>query len=184
MAALARQAPGVDLSLKPIMPMTAFADLDARAIDLAVQPLEDIPPRFASSVLFMEEFVIATRKGHALGLRPSLKRYAAASHILISQSGDPWGNVDTDLKAQGLTRRVALTAPNVLTALAIVEASELVAAVPSRLAHMYKGHFDIALAKPPMPFGRANLRVIATQAAMRDAGVAWLYETIRSTAKG
>src|SRR5262249_49931862 len=104
--------------------------------------------------------------------------YAAASHILISQSGDPWGNVDADLKERGLARRVALTAPNVLTALAIVEMSDLIAAVPTRLAQMYKGHFNIALAKPPMTFGRANLRVIATQAAMRDAGVAWLYETI------
>jgi hypothetical protein len=43
---------------------------------------------------------------------------------------------------------------------------------------MYKSHFNIALAKAPTPFGRANLHVIATQAAMRDAGVAWLYVTI------
>jgi DNA-binding transcriptional LysR family regulator len=183
MAALAKAGPGIDLSLRPTMPMTALADLDARAIDLTVQPLNEIPPRFVSSVLYEEEFIIAMRKGHALGVKPTLKRYTAASHILISQSGDPVGNVDHDLKAHGLTRRVALTVPNVLTALAIVEGSDLVAAVPKRLAEMYRGHFDIVLARPPLPFGRAPLRVVAAKPAMRDEGVAWLFAVITSATR-
>lgn len=182
--ALSCEAPGLNLSVRATMPQTALANLDAREIDVTVQPFhEPPPPRFESAVLYEESFVVAMRKGHPLGPRPSLKRYAAAAHVLMSPHGDPFGNIDQELAAHGLTRRVAVTAPNFLCALEIVSETDLVAAVPRRQAEAYASRFPVAFARPPLPLGRSNMRVIATKAAMQDPGVAWLFKLIEKSAK-
>jgi len=180
-AELGRVAPGVDLSIRPTMPQTALADLDGREIDIAIQPLEDPPPRFVSARLYDEEFVIAMREGHRLACGLTLQNYAAASHLLVSLTGDPWGNVDTDLKAQNLARRVALTVPNFLSALAAVAETDLLAAVPRRLADIYAARLGVTLVEAPLPFGRSQIRAIATRSAMADPGVAWLLRTLEAT---
>jgi len=184
LAELARSAPGVDLSIRAMMPQTALADLDAREVDIAIQPLEDLPPRFASARLYDEAFVIAMRAGHPLAGGLTLETYVAASHLLVSLTGDPWGNVDRDLRAQGLARRVALTVPNFLSALAAAAETDLLAAVPQRLADIYAARLGVTLVEAPLPFGRSQIRAIATRSAMADAGVAWLLQTLEATSAG
>jgi DNA-binding transcriptional LysR family regulator len=71
-ARLARTAPRIDVGVRTIMPLTAFADLNARRADLVIQPLVDVPPRFAATRLYDEEFAIALRAGHPLAPRPTL----------------------------------------------------------------------------------------------------------------
>ena len=91
LAALARLGPHIDLSVRPMLPQSALADLDSRQADLVIQPLVEIPPRFHAARLYEEEFAIALRAGHALGSRLTLERYCAAKHVLVSMTGDPHG---------------------------------------------------------------------------------------------
>jgi DNA-binding transcriptional LysR family regulator len=182
--ALSRTAPHVDLSVRALMPQTALADLDAREIDLAVEPLGEVPPRFVCAPLYVEEFVIAMRHGHPLGPRPTLDAYCAASHVLLSLAGDPHGNVDLALAALGRTRRVAVTAPHFLSALALAAETDLLAAVPRRHAERHAARLGISLAPPPAPLaplGRSPVAAVATRAAMADAGVAWLFHLLAAT---
>lgn len=181
-AAIEKAAPGVDLSLRALMPQTALADLDARAVDIAIEPLEAIPPRFAAQCLYEEEFVIAMRASHPLARgRLTLERYCAAAHLLVSLTGDPFGNVDAELQRLGKSRRVAATVPHFLSALAMVAETDILAAVPKRQAVLYAARFGVALVRPPAPLaplGRGPVNAIATRAAMADAGVAWLFGMI------
>jgi DNA-binding transcriptional LysR family regulator len=181
MAALAKAAPRIDLSVRTMLPMGFVAELDARRADIVVQPAtEELPQRFTSALLYEEEFAIAMRAGHPLGARPSLARYCAASHVLVSNNGDPRGAVDVELAKLGRSRRVAVTVTNFLFALALVADSDLVTAVP-RQSSIYARRFGIVLAEPPPPLAplmRAPIHVVATRAAMADAGVAWLFRAI------
>jgi DNA-binding transcriptional LysR family regulator len=177
LSALAKLGPHVDLSVRPILPQSALADLDARLADLVIQPLEEIPPRFHAARLYEEEFAIAMRAGHPLGSKLTLDRYCAARHVLVSMTGDPHGNVDVRLKKLGRTRRVAATVPNFLFALSVVAETDLIAAVP-RHAATYARRFGVVLADPPAPLAplsRSVLQLVATRAAMADPGVAWLF---------
>ena len=184
LATLARVAPGIDLSLHNMMPQTALADLDAHRADLAIQPLDEIPPRFVAAPLYREAFVIVMRRGHALGVHPSLKRYAAASHVLVSASGDAYGHIDAELVARGVGRRVAVTVPDFLGALATVAATDLVAAVPQRLAEAHQVRFRLTLAPLPMPLRPSTIRLIVPKPAMMDEGVAWLFRTLQKATHG
>ena len=54
--------------------------------------------------------------------------------MLVSETGDAYGNVDVALKKLGRTRRIAATVPNFLLALALVAETDLIAAVPRQAA--------------------------------------------------
>lgn len=72
-------------------------DQEARAIDIAVIPIHEIPARFTGEVLYEEEFVIASRVGHSYAKSPSLKWFCELSHLLVSLTGDPHGFTDEAL---------------------------------------------------------------------------------------
>jgi DNA-binding transcriptional LysR family regulator len=100
--------------------------------------------------------------------------------VLVSATGDAYGNVDMELKKLGRTRRIAATMPNFLLALALVAETDLIAAVP-RQAATYARKLGVVLADPPAPLApltRSPINVIATRAALDDPGVAWLFRVV------
>ncbi len=179
---LARAAPGIDLGTRNILPpwTDAFADLDARGCDILLLPHGDIPARFVSRVLFEESFVVAMRRGHRLGRAPDLERYCAENHLLVSDIGDPVGHIDIALAKLGLARRVALTVPNFLMALAVISQTDIVAALPESLVVAYAKRFDLVSAPMPLMLGRDQIRAIAPQVAMADEGLAWLMSVLQT----
>ena len=139
LAVLRECAPGIDISVRQLLPTqgetspehawrAAFADLDARAMDIAIIPTDDAPMRFAEKPLYEEDFVIAMRTGHPFSDRPTIDRFLALQHLLVSHTGDAFGFIDRLLAEQGLSRRIALTVPNFMFALAVIAESDLVAA--------------------------------------------------------
>jgi DNA-binding transcriptional LysR family regulator len=187
---LVRQAaPGVDVGVRQLLPVagersperawrTAFDDLESRALDVAVLPSEHVPPRFARHVVYEERFMLAVRAGHGFKRRPTLDAYCSAEHLVVSLTGDPFGFVDEVLARSGRSRRVALTVPNFMFALAVIAQTELLCALPTRFAAAYGARFGVEVVEPPLPLGDFRLNRIATEAAMRDTGVAWFAEQV------
>ena len=63
---------------------SAFADLEARAMDIAIIPSDDIPARFHQRTLYEEDFVVAMRAGHPFAKAPTLDRYCEMQHLVVS----------------------------------------------------------------------------------------------------
>lgn len=186
LAGLRQAAPGLDLSLRQLLPTPgetatdrawkgAYEALEARAMDIAVTPAADIPARFHVRCLYEEEFVVAMRAGHPLAQAPTLARYCEMEHLVVSLTGDAHGFVDDVLARAGRRRRVALTAPNFMFALAILGDTDLVSALPRRLVERHGGRFGVIAIDAPLPLGRFRLNAVASRAAMMDAGLAWLF---------
>jgi DNA-binding transcriptional LysR family regulator len=182
LAEMRRRAPGVVVNVSEVEPGAALAALDARTIDVACYPLEDLPARFEARPLYEEDFVIAACSGHPLGKKPSLAQYAAAQHVLVSPSGATRGFMDDLLAEHGLSRRIALTVPSFLWALTVIADSDLVGTLPRTLVRAHGERFGVTALEPPLPFGRTRVRAVATRAAMTDAGVAWLMELLQQEA--
>jgi DNA-binding transcriptional LysR family regulator len=177
-------APGVDLSVRNLVGQfeRSLVDLDERTLDIAVVPLSDVPARFVLRKLYDEDFVIVKRAGHPLSGLSKLKRYAEALHLVVSLSGDPHGLVDRMLSEHGLTRRVALTVPNFLMALAIVSESDLIAALPRHFVAMHAGRYPVQAVEPPVPLLSAPICAIAPRVATMDAGISWLLDVLEQVA--
>ena len=104
LAELQHEAPGIDLGVRNLVGQfdAAFAELDQRTLDVALLPVSETPARFVTRTVFEEEgFVVVRRAGHPMGRKLTLARYCAASHVVVSVSGDPHGLVDRALANAG-----------------------------------------------------------------------------------
>jgi DNA-binding transcriptional LysR family regulator len=185
-AKLRRQAPGVDISVRQLLPTqgessperawrAAFSELESRAMDIAIIPSEDIPPRFDRSCIYEEDFVIAARAGHPFADSPTLRRYCESQHLVVSQGGDPHGFVDEHLAQRGQSRRVALTVPNFLFALAVIAETDFISALPRRFVARYAARFGVVAVDAPLRVPSFRLNAVVPKVAMMDAGVSWLH---------
>jgi DNA-binding transcriptional LysR family regulator len=190
LANLRRTAPRIDISMRQLLPPhggrpagrpwePVLADLEARAIDVAIVPIDDIPARFVERTLYEEDFVIAMRAGHPFAVAPTLDRYCGMQHLVVSLTDDAQGFVDEVLAKQGLSRRVALAVPNFMMALALIAETDFIAALPRRLVEMHAARFGVASTEAPLPLRRFQIRAIIPKVAMMDAGLAWLFEAMR-----
>lgn len=186
LAGLRERAPGIDIGVRQLLPMqgemsperawrSAFAELDARAMDIAIVPSDDIPVRFLTHTLYEEDFLIAVRAGHPFARAPTLDRYCEMQHLVVSLTGDPYGFVDRVLADQNRSRRIAVTVPNFMFALAVVADTDLIAALPRRFLAMHAPRFGVVGLEAPLSLGRFRLNAAAPKVAMMDAGLAWLF---------
>ena len=188
---LQRSAPGVDISVRQLLPVpgeppqrawrSAWADLEERAIDIAIVPTDHIPARFSRRILYKEDFVIAMRAGHPLHDDPSLARYCEAQHLVVSLAGDPHGFVDEILAQHGRARRVALTVPNFMFALAVIAESDHISALPRRFAAAHAARFGVVTIDAPVPLVQFELNIVVPEVALMDAGLAWLVTLVQRT---
>ena len=192
LAAIHAQAPGIDLTVRQLLPVPgetvaerawrgAFADLDDRALDVAIVPVDAVPARFEARLLYEEDFIVAARRRHPFARTPTLDRYCAMRHLVVSASGDAHGFVDDVLAEQGKSRRVALTVPNFLFAMAVLADSDLIAAMPRRFVATHGRAAGVVAIEPPLPLGRFRLNAVFPRVAASDGGVAWLLERLAAS---
>jgi DNA-binding transcriptional LysR family regulator len=191
LARLRRLAPGIDIGVRQILPPArtmerawepALADLEARLMDVAVVPLDEVPARFIERTLYEDDFVAAMRARHPFARRPTLDRFCAEAHLLVSLTGDPYGFVDRALAELGRSRRVALTVPNFMFALAVVAETDLICALPRKFVAIYGEQFGVKTADMPFPLPRYRIRAIVPKVALMDTGLAWLYGVLQDVA--
>nr|WP_027574586.1 LysR family transcriptional regulator [Bradyrhizobium sp. WSM1743] len=186
---IATAAPNVDIGLIHLMPVPrggaigepwqqSLEMLERRELDIAMLPLPAVSPRFEARRLYEEEFVLAMRKGHPLAKAPTHAAFARSQHLLVSLSGEPRGFVDEMLAKRGLERRIASTVPNFMMALVQLSGSDLIAALPRRLVEHHAGRFGLVFVELPFARKPDTIRAIATKAAMKDAGIAWLMQVV------
>jgi DNA-binding transcriptional LysR family regulator len=186
---LCAAAPGIDLGFVSI-PRTrlgwdhAFARLDERKVDLAILPFRDslgfaeVPARFVTRFLYEDGLVVGMRRGHDFAADPTLARYCAAQHLLVSVTGEIDGIVDRYLTEMGLTRRVSVTVPNSTVAFEMVESTDLLVSAPRRLVATQTERFGLMVAELPMALPTSQIRVILPKAGMADDGLVWLLDAI------
>jgi DNA-binding transcriptional LysR family regulator len=188
---LARKAPYLDIGLIHLMPVAGFVNnpwqdslqkLEKREIDVAILPLGSVPARFQGYELYEEDFVVAMRRGHAFARSPTLPAFCKAHHLLVSLDGDPRGFVDELLAKRGLSRRIVVTVPTFMIALAQLSRSDLIATLPRRLVQQEAARFALAFVDLPLKRKPDPIHAVATKAAMMDAGIAWLMELIVASA--
>ena len=183
------RAPHVDISLVHLMPIQSGSSgdgpwqgslekLEKREIDVAILLLGVMSPRFEARRLYDEDFVVALRKGHASARSLTQAAYCKAQHLLVSLNGDPHGFVDELLEKRGLKRRIALTVPTFMMALAHLSGSDLIAALPRRLVASQAARFGLVSAELPFKRKPDPIQAVATRAAMLDDGIAWLMDVL------
>ncbi|ELQ9307380.1 LysR family transcriptional regulator [Serratia sp. TKO39] len=135
-AAAAEQAPRVRLRFAP-KPEKSDRPLREGLVDLEIGVLGDMGPEIRLQALFRDRFVGVMRTSHPLAQQPALGAadYAACGHVVASRSGRILGPVDAALAELGLARHIAAVVPSFPAALAVAQASNLLALLPASFLH-------------------------------------------------
>ncbi|MEM8838495.1 MAG: LysR substrate-binding domain-containing protein [Pseudomonadota bacterium] len=144
-------APGLTLSVIPSGRREAIDALNEGRSDLALGFFRDLPAVISAERVYEDSYRVAMRPEvlPATG-RIDLDSYCKADHILASPKGDMRGIVDDRLQAVGRDRRVVLSLPAFLPALAAVAASNALLTLPARVALTFADDFGLVTSEPPL----------------------------------
>jgi DNA-binding transcriptional LysR family regulator len=147
---LGRQAPGVSLSTVRNTAVNLKDEMEAGKVDLAIGLLPQLKAGFFQRRLFHQRYVCLFRQGHKLDKKKiSMTEFSAAEHLVVVSPGTGHGKVDELLERSGIERRVRLTVPHYVAIGHILQATDLVATVPERLAQRMTGPFGLTYVAHP-----------------------------------
>lgn len=131
-AAAATVAPLVRLCFVP-KPEKASISLREGLVDLEIGVSGNMGPEIRLQALFRDRFVGVVRKGHPFEneVEITASLYASFGHVVASRRGGKVGPVDEALMEMGLKRRIVARVPSFSAALAVAQASDLVALLPA-----------------------------------------------------
>jgi LysR family transcriptional activator of mexEF-oprN operon len=161
----------------------ALDALRAADVDLALGLIAPRGEGFQAERLFDDDYRVVARADHpTLSLGMTLTRFRSTGHVLVAPGGTLEGIVDRALATMGHARRVVLSVPYFLAALAAVARTDLIATLPRRIAERYAADFGLTTFAPPLPIRRFAVSMVWTRRAGADPGHAWLRQQIKHIA--
>ncbi len=165
---LALRAPHMRVVSLPVQFRTIERALESQRLDAAVTVADDLPAGTERRTLFQKSFVVLGDVRFAkLGRRPTLERYLAHAHAIVSYNGDMRGIVEDML---GVERRVRCSVASFAALADIIEGTPLLATVPELVARNALRHHR-HLRTWPVPFSLlgAPLELVWNRALDDDA---------------
>jgi DNA-binding transcriptional LysR family regulator len=174
-----RVAPGVRLEAVALEVEDIGDALAAGALDLAVGFLPGLGPPVRRQPLFRDPYVCLMRADHPdIGKQLTRKKFLAASHALVSYKG---GHrvIEEALERAGLARRIALRVPHFTVVPMVLERSNLILTLPSKVARVYLRRGNFKSLPPPVPIPPADVAAHWHERFERDPGSRWLREMVQ-----
>lgn len=197
---LAKSAPHVDLRVFPLSRPDVVRQLERGQVDLVIGWFGDLPSGVRRSTLFREEEAIVVRAGHPLTqAKVTKERLFEFSHLVVEVTGKEEhaadGFMDDKRAARrvsierallefqdekvNLVGRVAVCVPHFAAVPPLLQATDMVATLPRRLALWSAAHFPLVLLDPPYAPKTVDIEMVCDQSADRDKGLQWLIDELR-----
>lgn len=165
---LTAHAPSLRVHLVDLVPDDRVGTLASQDVDFALLPETPLPDWAEGQPVFNSSFSVIARKSHPrtteLALSPGdvmpLDLFCDLGHVLFSTSGNPRGLGDEALARIGRERNVAMTLPVFSGIYRAVAGSDLIALLPSALAHRIADSANLNVFEPPIPVDPARLVLI------------------------
>ncbi len=153
----------------------ALEDGDA---EIALGNLPEAQGSFYSQTMFTHNYVVLAANLHPrIGSRLSWKEYAREEHVVVT-SGLDLNLVQKALLPRGITRRAVLTVGGFLSIPWLIQDTELLATVPTRLSQQIARASNVKQLDMPSPVEPYGLQSVWHRRWHRDPGHRWLRETL------
>lgn len=172
LARLQREAPGLQLSVRPTGSGLPKTQLESGAFDVACAGFyRQLPEGFFQQKLFSDSFAVACRKGHPLARVPLTKeRFLAADHALITLEGD--------FKTTG-GRRLVYGSYSFTGMAWTLARTDLLLTAPRLLLEAYRERFPIRILDNPLPRPELEIRMIWHALTHHDPAKRWLRALLK-----
>ncbi|OSI20525.1 LysR family transcriptional regulator [Bradyrhizobium canariense] len=203
LALLRREAPLVDLVIRPASWIDIAEQMDLGQIDAAIGIFSDVPVRFRASSLFAyDDVLIASSSGQLDEL--SVETFSDLSIAVVSLHGEHEGIVDGFVSERGLARRsemfdraalerifslssrsprVAVSLPHFLALPTLLEDTDLAAIVPRPLAKLLVRRHPISMYELPYQTASEEVSVLWPERNGDNAPQDWLRGVLTRAAE-
>ena len=148
---LSREAPGITLNTVRNTAVNLRDSMESGKVDLAIGLLPQLKSGFFQRKLFGQRYVCLFRRGHpADGKRITVPDFREAEHLVVVSAGTGHGKVDEIIRRAGIARVIRLTVPHFVSVGHILQATDLVATVPEKLAQRLAGPFGLTYLPHPV----------------------------------
>jgi DNA-binding transcriptional LysR family regulator len=156
--------------------------LEQGEIDVALGVFPDPPRQTQWEPLFEERFVGIARRGHPAIQQGtmSLEAFAQFPHALTTLRRDTAGAIDKALNEQNLERRVAFTTPHMMVLPFAIASSDLVAALPRRIALRLANVCNLTVFELPVNTKPWMVSMLWSTLSDQDEANRWLRNTIKA----
>ena len=176
--ALTRRMPRAGLQIVNLDTLAATDGLATGAIDAAMVSTPSVPtePGMHGLALYSEEAVLLVREAHPAvrRWRISAEQFNALRHvdtwIVLGRPSRGHPFAESFLARHGLRRDVALVVPSYLTAAMVVAASDLLGALPRRLAERFRTMLPVQVVPLPDASLQYQQHLIWHERTHRDPG--------------
>ncbi len=181
-AALKTRAPAIRVRVVPVESDRLVSQLERGSVDVALITPHTTPDELHSRALYDERYVCMMRADHPDAGKPlPLERFCALEHVLVSYEGESFrGVTDGALEKIGLTRHVGLSVSHFLVLPDVLAISDMIAAVPSRIAENQAGMF---VCETPVPLPGFTKSMAWHGRTHRNPAQAWLRGLMLETSQ-
>lgn len=183
LAALRAAAPHTRLAIVETKSARSVRRMEQGEIDLIFHSMDNAPQGLRHRVLFEENYVLVSRLGHPkLANPPTLAQFNDLEHVMVSpEGGGFYGITDKVLESVDLKRKVVLSVPHFLFVLSVLEQTDLVAMLPSRLV---RNNPALQIHHPPIAIPGFKMAMLWHERSHLDPAHNWLRNLFLSTVGG
>ncbi|MDR6983458.1 DNA-binding transcriptional LysR family regulator [Rheinheimera pacifica] len=180
LAKLRQAAPDTRLAILQCAPALVAKKAEQGEIDIAFLAAYEVPQGMRYQSLFKENYVLAGRTDHPhLKQKPTLAEFCELEHVIVSPDGGGFlGVTDVALAQLHLKRRTVLSIPHFLFLTSVLEHTDLVALVPSRLV---QGRDGLKVVESPLEVPGFEMVMVWPERVHREPAHQWLREHIISS---
>jgi DNA-binding transcriptional LysR family regulator len=176
------RAPHATLAISPI-PLAVPEWLE-RSGGVLVGPaggfaVTDESDGLVAEAFYEDRYVCAMRRGHPLATRPwSAAVFAAQEHVLVTPRGrSQRSDVDEQLEAHGLSRRITRVVPSFTLALSLIHDSDVIVTIPERSARRMPSD-GVAIREVPLRLRPLAMKLVVHPAHAADERTRFVKELL------
>jgi DNA-binding transcriptional LysR family regulator len=178
-AAISRVAPGVRLRVTSYVGHEPPPGLLAGDAELALGSFARAGAPFRRRALLRDPFVSVVDARHThIPTAPSMKRFAALSHIALSGPSHSRPMFDQLLAREGVERRVVVSVPNLLAAALLLPHGEFVFTLPRGLVPLLERLAPVRVLRPPLHIEPLSLAALWPEPLQTDPAHRWLRDRL------
>jgi DNA-binding transcriptional LysR family regulator len=148
-------------------------------VDLGVSYFRIKGPEFRNRLLMEESLVSMVRLDHPLvGETLSLEQYLQLSHVILMPRTTDKPIIDRVLGKMGVSRRIILQVPHMLSMPLVVRSTDLVCTIMRRMANLYADLFRLRILKTPVDCPEIPIYLSWHQSLDAESEHTWLRESI------
>jgi DNA-binding transcriptional LysR family regulator len=172
------RAPRIRIEILPLSSDIA-RQLESGEADLTLGYMPQLEAGFYQTVLFKQTFVCMVSAHHPrIRESLSLQQFEAEDHAVISSSGAAPLLIDEEIARLGLKRRITLKIPNFIGAALVVEHTDLIITIPSRLGDVLQGRGALRTFAVPFELPQYAVKQHWHERYHNDPGTRWLRRVI------